>query len=1143
MRQSRKAESAETGFFGSISSSSIKSFLPRSISSKQKSISNPKIPKPNSENTPPSDPNIQVCNDQSSAATTKQVQSKAPSSQPEVVESDASQDSPVKVVVRIRPANNEGREGDEIIKKVSPDTLCIADKQFTFDSVFDSKSNQEDIFHSVGVPLVKNSLAGYNTSLLSYGQSGTGKTCTMWGPLSAMVEEPSRYSKQGMAPRIFRMLFSELEKERHEGKQFNHQCRCSFLEIWNEKIGDLLDPVQQNLELKEDSNNVLYIENLTEEYVTGYEDVARILIKVWNFLHILQGLSSRKVEAASLNSESSTSHIIFTFTIESWCEGISSKGLRSSKTRRITLIDLAGLNENKIEDGDRPCLRASKNLKKSSFDIGDLVDALTEETQSVKSAEITNRSSCLTRLLQGSLGGNVKLSVICSISPDNKSNGETLCTLRLGQRIRSIRNKSVVSELQEDEANGLSDQIRQLKEELIREKTNAHNSTGSKNGYFQGCNVRESLNKLRVSLNRSLLLPHIDDDTDEEVNVDEAEIKQLSKHINDLYGSCEIDHPKDIPVDEDGSQVYSVDESFDADMIEGDDIAREEVNSEKTVSKLFGSPTLEPPLSESPKLRNTQRKSMAVSSSYLGGWNNAAGSLNYSKDRLRQSGKVLPGPTESLAASLQRGLQIIDYHQQNSALNKSSTSFSFEHLTLKPCSEIEEVDSSTQTQEKPSSDVVPAIFLCGSCGKKESLEDRVPKHLENEMARAMKREQELEIICKEQRDRIEQLSQLVEKYKGEKEINSIIVYDEATDRKIKDEEYNSLKDQEKLLSGSISENLLRQISEGKSEIKEVQKDFPRRDNCFDDSEKEELLKEIQNLRNKLHLCGGDAPIKKSTDKLRSSLISRSIQLQKSGGFFQANGGEEPEKERQRWTEMESEWICLTDELRVDLESNRQHLEKVEMELMLEKKCKEELEDALKRAVEGHSRMIEHYAELQERYDDVSAKHTAIMQGIAKMKHAAAKTGKKSHAKFAKSLAAELSTMRVEREREREFLKKENRSLKIQLRDTAEAVHAAGELLVRLREAEHAVSVTQENFANVQEENEKLKKKIEKLQKKQKMEMTTMKHYLAESKLPEAALKPLYREDSYDVARNNAYDDDDDDQAWRAEFGAIYQEHY
>lgn len=75
----------------------------------------------------------------------------------------------------------------------------------------------------------------------------------------------------------------------------------------------------------------------------------------------------------------------------------------------------------------------------------------------------------------------------------------------------------------------------------------------------------------------------------------------------------------------------------------------------------------------------------------------------------------------------------------------------------------------------------------------------------------------------------------------------------------------------------------------------------------------------------------------------------------------------------------------------------------------------------------------------------------------------------------------------------------------------------------------------------------MKKQIEKLKRKHKMEMITMKQYLAESRLPEAALRPpIYRQDS-DVANNDnnntiQHSEYDDDQSWRAEFGAIYQEH-
>lgn len=79
------------------------------------------------------------------------------------------------------------------------------------------------------------------------------------------------------------------------------------------------------------------------------------------------------------------------------------------------------------------------------------------------------------------------------------------------------------------------------------------------------------------------------------------------------------------------------------------------------------------------------------------------------------------------------------------------------------------------------------------------------------------------------------------------------------------------------------------------------------------------------------------------------------------------------------------------------------------------------------------------------------------------------------------------------------------------------------------------------MGNVQEESDKLKKKMDKQKRKHKMEMITMKQYLAGSRLPDSALRPLYREDS-DV-KSHENENEEDDQAWRQEFGAIYQDHY
>jgi kinesin family member 15 len=207
------------------------------------------------------------------------------------------------------------------------------------------------------------------------------------------------------------------------------------------------------------------------------------------------------------------------------------------------------------------------------------------------------------------------------------------------------------------------------------------------------------------------------------------------------------------------------------------------------------------------------------------------------------------------------------------------------------------------------------------------------------------------------------------------------------------------------------------------------------------NEREVLLAEIQSLREQLKNQTTVSTTGSLLDQLRNGSTDQEYEL---------------DKERQKWMESESKWISLTEELRVDLESNRMHAEKTEMELCNEKKCTAELDDALQRAMYGHARMVEHYVELQELYNDLLEKHRRVMEAISEVKRAAARAGRKGcGTAFAAALAAELSTVRIDREKERAQLKEQNRRLRIQLRDTAEAVHAAGELLVRLRETEEA----------------------------------------------------------------------------------------
>ncbi|KAF8414212.1 hypothetical protein HHK36_002212 [Tetracentron sinense] len=1230
-------EMHENRFLGSFATSSIRNLLSRSVSSKQKMksvrSSSKSKSKSGSENTPPIDPNVQIDNPPISPSIPKKSPAKVVHFQKESTRSRDQEetsalpsDPSVKIVVRIRPVSGNDGRGDWTVRKVSSNSLSVADRTFTFDSVVDSNSNQEDVFQLVGVPLVKNSLAGFNTSILSYGQTGSGKSYTMWGPPSAMVEGHSPSSHQGIVPRIFQMLFSEIQREREdsEEKQINYQCRCSFLEIYNEQIGDLLDPTQRNLEIRDDAKNGFYVENLTEEYVTSYEDVTQILIK---------GLSSRKVGTTSINSKSSRSHIVFTCVIESWCKGISSTCFSSSKTSRISLVDLAGSERNKLDDAGRQCVKEGKNVKKSLSLLGHLVNILAEGSQSGKSQNIPYRSSCLTHLLRESLGGNAKLTVICAISPFDKCKGETLSTLRFGQRAKSIKNEPVINEITEDAVNDLSDQIRQLKEELIREKSNLYNSAGSSSGYFKGRNARESLNQLRLSLNRSLILPRIDNDSEEELNVNEEDVRELRVQLDNLNSSCEGDMTASSK-DNDCMQFSSIESFETAIAIELDTSCTEESKVEESKSKketphedniesvetisacsdisnitdtvirsslsirpCRQSPVLQAPtLSESPKIENIQRRSIVNASNLLKSQNHLLESSKFNLDVSRQSlkrsdhirsslqsNKIFSGPTQSLAASLHRGLQIIDYHQKNSASHKSSVALSFEHLTLKQCQAIGKADAGVQAlpEQGPSLDESAGSFMCASCkrtgfkgsgqgqdslnmwitpvdeaGTPEGSTDGMPKDVEKLLEEAIKREKELENICAEQAAKIEQLNNLVEQHKHERERNPITEQGQEMDtfglealkegvipiEDHKNVEYSSLEDENQLMSNYENHPVMLKANNESKELEE-ELDHEHRNTSFHTREREELIKEIEHLRSKLQLYMDDSSDESIVKQRSSSLLLELSQLRKSGVDSQDKSEEELEKERQRWTEMESEWISLTDELRIDLESNRRHAEKMEIELRLEKECTAELDDTLQRAVLGHARIIEHYVELQEKHNDLLGRHRKIMEGIVELKKAAAKAGSKgTGSRFFKSLAAELSASRVVREREMEYLKKENKSLKIQLRDTAEAVHAAGELLVRLREAEEAASVVEENFMRAQQEAENVKKQMEKLKRKHKMEMVTMKQCLAESRLPESALRPLYREDS-DIVDSTANPMPEDDQAWRAEFSPIYQEHY
>ncbi|KAL3538910.1 hypothetical protein ACH5RR_002276 [Cinchona calisaya] len=365
----------------------------------------------------------------------------------------------VQVLIRVRPLSNaeKGSYGySRCLKQESAQSITWIgqpETRFTFDHVACESIDQETLFRMVGLPMVENCLSGYNSCMFAYGQTGSGKTHTMLGDIEELEIKPSL--NRGMTPRIFEFLFARIraEEECRKDEKLQYHCKCSFLEIYNEQITDLLDPSSTNLLLREDAKKGVYVENLSEFEVQTVADILKLL---------RQGSSNRKVAATNMNRESSRSHSVFTCEIESKWEKDSTCNFRFA---RLNLVDLAGSERQKTSGAEGERLKEAANINKSLSTLGHVIMVLVDVANG-RPRHIPYRDSRLTFLLQDSLGGNSKTMIIANVSPSICSAAETLNTLKFAQRAKLIQNNAVVNEDSSGDIVALQNQIQLLKEEL-----------------------------------------------------------------------------------------------------------------------------------------------------------------------------------------------------------------------------------------------------------------------------------------------------------------------------------------------------------------------------------------------------------------------------------------------------------------------------------------------------------------------------------------------------------------------------------------------------------------------------------------------------------------------------------------------------
>ncbi|XP_049562425.1 kinesin-1 heavy chain isoform X2 [Orcinus orca] len=324
----------------------------------------------------------------------------------------------IKVMCRFRPLNeSEVNRGDKYIAKFQgEDTIMIASKPYAFDRVFQSNTSQEQVYNDCAKKIVKDVLEGYNGTIFAYGQTSSGKTHTMEGKL----HDPEG---MGIIPRIVQDIFNYIYSM-DENLEFH--IKVSYFEIYLDKIRDLLDVSKTNLSVHEDKNRVPYVKGCTERFVCSPDEVMDT---------IDEGKSNRHVAVTNMNEHSSRSHSIFLINVKQ--ENTQTEQKLSGK---LYLVDLAGSEKVSKTGAEGAVLDEAKNINKSLSALGNVISALAEG-----STYVPYRDSKMTRILQDSLGGNCRTTIVICCSPSSYNESETKSTLLFGQRAKTIKNTVCVN--------------------------------------------------------------------------------------------------------------------------------------------------------------------------------------------------------------------------------------------------------------------------------------------------------------------------------------------------------------------------------------------------------------------------------------------------------------------------------------------------------------------------------------------------------------------------------------------------------------------------------------------------------------------------------------------------------------------------
>jgi Kinesin motor domain len=331
-------------------------------------------------------------------------------------------------------------------------------------------------------PFVPSLLEGKSLTVFAYGQTSSGKTHTMFGQdweSSAQNGTGGRKLQQstaklnsfgseddsiGIIPRAVNALFESISAEKSKGIERRVEVYASFLQVYCEKIYDLLtdDLHPVSLSVRQSKIEGIFVEGLTEYSVKTAGDCMAL---------IRRGEKNRKVRKTSMNTKSSRSHTIFQLAIEA-----EDKAKGVIKRSKLNLCDLAGSEKIEKQEIKGTHLKELTNINLSLTTLGKVIHALSHCSK----IPPPFRDSKLTRLLQTSLGGSgTKCFLIANLSPADKNFEESVATLKFAERAKNVKTRVGTNEISATDSElvkSLVREVRYLKEILNIKKTGGNMS-------------------------------------------------------------------------------------------------------------------------------------------------------------------------------------------------------------------------------------------------------------------------------------------------------------------------------------------------------------------------------------------------------------------------------------------------------------------------------------------------------------------------------------------------------------------------------------------------------------------------------------------------------------------------------------------